>query len=81
MRPFVTAAMTGYLLTSMSLNHLYYMSTYAILGIAAAYIQLADSDQPPAGEFVDGWFIRRLAFVSALFLALSMLYIKVFLRR
>ena len=78
MRPFIMAAMTGYVMTTMSTNHTYAVSTYAILGIAAAHIHLADADQPPPGESVDGRMVRRFLSVGILFLTLSILYIKVF---
>ena len=46
MRPFITAMAAGYAFTIMSLNHTYNMSTYAIMGIAAAYIHLASRITP-----------------------------------
>jgi putative inorganic carbon (hco3(-)) transporter len=80
MRPFITAAMTGYVITAMSLNFTYIMSTYAILGIAAAYVHLADSDRPPPGESIDARMVQRFICVSILFLTLTILYIKMYLK-
>ena len=45
MRPYIMAAMTGYVITMMSTNHAYHVATYAILGMGAVYIRLADENQ------------------------------------
>ena len=76
MRPFIMAAMTGYVVTMMSTNHSYHVATYGILGMGAAYIRLADADQPPPGEWFTGRLIRRWILVSFVFLVGSMLYVK-----
>jgi O-antigen ligase len=80
MRPFILAAMTGYGITMMSTNHPYNVVTYAILGIAAAAIHLADADQPPPGESLDGGMMVRLICVSIFFLVGFYVYVGIFCR-
>ena len=76
MRPYIMAAMTGYVITMSSTNHPYHVATYGILGMGAVYIRLADADQPPPGEWLTGRLIRRWILVSFVFLAGSILYVK-----
>jgi hypothetical protein len=78
-RPFILAALTGYSLTMMTTNHPYEAGTYGILGIAMAYIRLADADQPPPGEVLGRRMMARLILVGIGYLGASYLYIKVFL--
>ena len=76
MRPYTMAAMTGYVITMMSTNHSYTVATFGILGMGAAYIRLADADQPPPGEWLTGRLLRRWILVSFVFLVGNMLYVK-----
>jgi len=78
MRPFIMAATTGYAITTMSTNHSYEVSTYGILGIAAATIRIADADRPPPGELLDGRMMMRLIWVSIVFLVAMSIYIRLF---
>ena len=80
MRPYIMAAMTGYVITMMSTNHPYAVATYGILGMGAVYIRLADADQPPPGKWLTGRLIRRWIFVSFVFLVGNMLYVNFFVR-
>jgi O-antigen ligase len=80
MCPFVMAAMTGYVITMTSTNHVYGVASYGILGLATAVIRLADGDEPPAGEALDGRMMKRLICVSILFLIAMNVYIRLSVR-
>jgi len=80
MRPYIMAAMTGYMITMMSTNHSYHVATYATLGMGAVYIRLADANQVSPGEWMTARLFRRWVFVSFLFLVGSMLYCKFLVR-
>ena len=80
MRPFIMAAMTGYVVTAMSTNHSYNVGTYAILGIAAVYIHLADADRPPPEESMDARMVQRLLLVGIVFVTITIVYIKALVR-
>jgi hypothetical protein len=79
-RPYIMGALTGYVITMMSTNHSYTVTTYGILGFAAATIRLADDDEPPPGEWLDGRMMGRLACVSILFLVGMNVYVRLMVR-
>lgn len=78
MRPFIMAAVTGYVIVMMSTNHPYHVTTYWVLALAAAAICLADKDQPPPGEVLSGRLIWRLIGASLIFLIAMNVYIRIF---
>src|SRR5262249_52517840 len=57
MGPYVTAAVTSYSVGMLSLSNCYVVPTYAIFGLATAYINLANPDPPLPDSCSD----RRLA--------------------
>jgi O-antigen ligase len=79
LRPYVLAALTGYVITMMTTTHPFDPGTYGVLGIAVATIRLGDADQPPAGEVLTGRMMVRLILVSLGFLLGINLYLKIFL--
>jgi hypothetical protein len=59
MRPYLLAALVSYAVGIASMNFTYIVTTYALLGLATAYLHLADPEPPPGVQF-DGRLVMRL---------------------
>jgi O-antigen ligase len=72
-RPYVLAIVVGYAVGLMALSRTYVAPTYLILGIAAAYINLA----PPARRLeLSGRFLSRLAMGSVVLIMATYLFVR-----
>jgi O-Antigen ligase len=73
LRPIMLAIMVGYAVGLLSLSRTYAISTYIVLGLVAAYINLTPRLRPLR---LDGRFAERLAAGSILFIAATFLFVR-----
>jgi putative inorganic carbon (hco3(-)) transporter len=74
LRPVLLAIVIGYAIGLLTLSRAYTASTYLILGLAAAYINLTPRLKPLR---LDARFAERLATASILFVAATYLFVRV----
>ena len=78
LRPFVLAMVAAYAVSMITLTRCYVVPTYLVLGLAAAYLELARTERPlPALRF-NGLLARRLALGSAVFLVFAYVFVRTF---
>lgn len=75
LRQFLLAMTVSFGVSAASLNHTYGILTFAIMGVSAAYIRLADAVQPWNPDVFSGRTVQRLFLVSVAFLVATQLYI------
>lgn len=80
MRPCVLAAVAGYAVNMMTLSLNYIVPTYTLLGIAAGFLQVAESDHPGAAGPTGFAFVRRTVVASAVYLVMMFVYTRVMMR-
>lgn len=76
LRPYVIAITVSYAVGLLSLSRNYVATTYLILGLAAAYLQFMPASQPAVTLRLG----RRLAALSVIFLAMSYMFVRTFVR-
>jgi hypothetical protein len=76
LRPFVLTLLGGYGAGLLSLSRVVIPSTYLILGVAAAYLQMVVSQPPLPKTRFSTRLVVRLALVSMAFLVLSYLFVR-----
>jgi len=74
LQPIVLAIVVGYAVGLLALSRDYSATTYLILGLAAAYINLTPRIRPPRLDF---GFIQRLVVASVVFIAATYLFVLV----
>jgi hypothetical protein len=75
LQPFILAILTAYAVNMATTNQLLNVVTYAMLGLATAYVRIVDHGSPPPSEMMNGRTILRLVLVSVAFLVLLRMYI------
>ena len=78
--PYVTAMLVGFAVSMFSLSQNYTVPTYMMLGLVTAYIQVAGGWTQVFPLRFDAWFLKRLAFGSACFLAAMYVFVRVAVR-
>lgn len=80
LRPYVLAMICSYCAGIFSLSRPYTITTYTLLGIAAAYLQIAETRTSVAGLRFDSHFVQRLFFVGVGCLLFLYLFVRVMVR-
>jgi len=73
LRPVFLAIAVGYAIGLLALSRAYSASTYLIVGLIAAYINLTPRVRPLRLDF---GFVQRLAVASVLFIAATYLFVR-----
>ena len=80
MLPYILASLIGYVAGMLSLSRAYIVPTYLVLGVAAAAVAIATPSAIVDRCRFNSLFLQRMAFVSIAFLALTYVFIRVFVR-
>jgi O-antigen ligase len=84
LRPYLAATIVGYAVGLLTVSRNYAVPTYMILGLSTAYLRLVAAGAPKLVPSLisrlDGRLVIRLGLFSVGFLALSNLFVKVFVR-
>ena len=79
-RPYVLAMICSYCAGMFSLSRPYTITTYTLLGIAAAYLQIAETRTSVAGLRFDSHFVQRLFLVGVGCLLFLYVFVRVMVR-
>jgi hypothetical protein len=80
LQPFVLAAAASFATSEMSLTNPFSPSTYAMLGLATAFIRMADPSPPLPELNLSRRLVRRIILLSCLFLACLYLFARTMVR-
>lgn len=80
LRPYMMMILVGNVMGMMSLSRGYTVTTYTIVGLAAAYRRLALPEAVVPPTRLDGRLVARLILVSLLFLVVAKVYVRIFAR-
>jgi hypothetical protein len=80
MRPFVTSSLAGFAAAEMSLTNGVHVVTYFMLGLAGAFVRVADPQPPSPERELNRRFLRRVLVFSCVLLAAFYVYIRLSVR-
>jgi putative inorganic carbon (hco3(-)) transporter len=78
LRPFILAMVAAYAVSMVTLTRCYVVPTYLVLGLAAAYLDLARTERPLPCVRFNGLLARRLVMGSTVFLMFAYVFIRTF---
>lgn len=77
LRPYVLGIVAGYVMGMMSLSQCYLIPTYLVLGVAAVFVRMAETEPALAPLRFDGRLAGRLALLSLGFVAAAQIGIRI----
>ena len=80
LRPYLMGMIGGYAVGILTISRCYIVPTYMVLGLATAYLGLAETDQPVELGRFDKGLIRKFAVWGLIFLVVIYLYTRVAVR-
>lgn len=78
LRPYLTAAVVGFVGGMLSVSYSYALPTYAVLGIADVYLRVSPVHPPPAPQRFEGRFVLRMIGISVTFLLCLYVFVRLF---
>jgi hypothetical protein len=80
LHPFLLACLAGFAGSEMSLTNPFSLMTYAMFGLATAFIRLADPNPRPPDVLLNWGFVRRSVLYSGLFLLALYVFVRLNIR-